>query len=572
MKIGTHYETALISDYGDPFAAVLGLHFKLEGIEYVTSSHIAHVSMLPPRLVFACQNTFLSNLSALRHYRGTVQIFLRGRRSEERASEWKTTLGILSRHLELDLPYLVQLAALGTSTAAAVSDLIGRPATVARLTQLARLSGLPAELDPEVGEVKIIHDQNVTTFPIDEARWSRYQKHLRIRNPGEVSEDLADLLQLGEQSEERTLVSPRAAFVFLVSNGVGLGHISRLLAVAQRMRSIEDVEISFWCYSQAALLTARAGFPTYPRQTASHLSAELETWRRWEAAELAELVRLTDASTIVVDSSNLNAGLRDALRLPELAHVSLAWIRRGMWQVGTSAHAIEDQHLADLLLIPGDLSGTAESGPLAHTVPRHTGLCTLIETEPVVIAEPEEMLPRTAARRALGLPGWGTICLVNLGADALTSHSELYGAIEYFARRRGIVFAQALSPFARSRGRRQDRIRTVRGYPLAPYLNAFDGIISAAGYNSFHEGLTLTSCPLLLSPTVHQRLDDQQARASYAAERGWADIFSPMSRLSAVDQLEVFLGKLTNRRSSSRTLTVPRGAQQMAEAILQLKE
>ena len=64
-------------------------------------------------------------------------------------------------------------------------------------------------------------------------------------------------------------------------------------------------------------------------------------------------------------------------------------------------------------------------------------------------------------------------------------------------------------------------------YPLSPYLEAFSGVISATGYNSFHELIMGYKGPVILAPTNQERLDDQVARATYAGEKGWADILYP---------------------------------------------
>jgi UDP-N-acetylglucosamine:LPS N-acetylglucosamine transferase len=59
----------------------------------------------------------------------------------------------------------------------------------------------------------------------------------------------------------------------------------------------------------------------------------------------------------------------------------------------------------------------------------------------------------------------------------------------------------------------------LRAYPLSRYFNAFDGAISAVGYNSFHE-LIACSVPAIFVPNEHPTMDDQLMRAQFAERRG----------------------------------------------------
>jgi UDP-N-acetylglucosamine:LPS N-acetylglucosamine transferase len=64
-------------------------------------------------------------------------------------------------------------------------------------------------------------------------------------------------------------------------------------------------------------------------------------------------------------------------------------------------------------------------------------------------------------------------------------------------------------------------VHVVREYPLSRYFHAFDVAISASGYNSFHELLRF-GVPTLFVPNRSTAMDDQVARASFAAKKGFA--------------------------------------------------
>jgi UDP-N-acetylglucosamine:LPS N-acetylglucosamine transferase len=56
---------------------------------------------------------------------------------------------------------------------------------------------------------------------------------------------------------------------------------------------------------------------------------------------------------------------------------------------------------------------------------------------------------------------------------------------------------------------------------VSRYLRAFDLVVSASGYNSFHEQIGF-GIPSVFVPNTETRLDDQVARARFAAATGAA--------------------------------------------------
>jgi UDP-N-acetylglucosamine:LPS N-acetylglucosamine transferase len=61
----------------------------------------------------------------------------------------------------------------------------------------------------------------------------------------------------------------------------------------------------------------------------------------------------------------------------------------------------------------------------------------------------------------------------------------------------------------------------IKVYPVSRYLRGFDLVISASGYNSFHE-LIGFGIPSVFVPNTSTGLDDQVARARFAAAAGAA--------------------------------------------------
>ena len=64
-------------------------------------------------------------------------------------------------------------------------------------------------------------------------------------------------------------------------------------------------------------------------------------------------------------------------------------------------------------------------------------------------------------------------------------------------------------------------VRRLQDFPIASFLPAFDLAVSACGYNSFHEILSL-GLPAVLMPNENPMMDAQEVRALWADRRGHA--------------------------------------------------
>src|SRR5690625_2432597 len=161
---------------------------------------------------------------------------------------------------------------------------------------------------------------------------------------------------------------------------------------------------------------------------------------------------------------------------------------------------------------------------------------------PVTLVEPNEMVDRGAARQALGLPPDGPLALISLGAGNINDTSKDLGAAIAALRQLGVGVCVTVPQIAAGRDRSNARLHLVSDYPLSRNYRAFDLAISASGYNSFHELLRL-GVPTLFVPNTSTQLDDQEARAKFAADRGWAHQLETLT----VESTTALVGDLLER-------------------------
>jgi UDP:flavonoid glycosyltransferase YjiC (YdhE family) len=141
--------------------------------------------------------------------------------------------------------------------------------------------------------------------------------------------------------------------------------------------------------------------------------------------------------------------------------------------------------------------------------------------EPIRLLDPAELMGRDEARRELGLRHDRLAVLLQLGSgnnydyrtarklalDRLRGSGDVQVAVAHW-----LIAEQTLDV--------PDDVMKLSRYPLSRYLKAFDFVISAVGYNSFHEIIS-AEVPAIFVPNEHPQQDDQLGRARYAERQGF---------------------------------------------------
>jgi UDP:flavonoid glycosyltransferase YjiC (YdhE family) len=175
---------------------------------------------------------------------------------------------------------------------------------------------------------------------------------------------------------------------------------------------------------------------------------------------------------------------------------------------------------------------------------------------------------RATARAALGLDPEPPVALVSLGAGNINDTSDDVGASIAALRSMGVQVCVTRPEIAAGGGDHHD-VHVVRTYPLSRHYRAFDLAISASGYNSFHELLRF-GVPTLFVPNRVTALDDQDARARYAAEQGLAHQLPSVTVDAAKPLLEDLLAHGEGMTARARDLDPGNGAGDAAAHIMRL--
>ncbi|WP_229069425.1 glycosyltransferase [Actinoplanes sp. DH11] len=299
--------------------------------------------------------------------------------------------------------------------------------------------------------------------------------------------------------------------VLLVSdNGVGLGHLSRLMAIGRRLPEGTPTVIA--TQSHGASVAHREGFLTEYIPSRSVLGPPRQRWTTMLTNRLQHLIDLHNPAVVAVDSVP-HDGIVAAVRArPDITWV---WVRRPMWRRDTGTEWIERGGYFDAILEPGEFAAAADEGP---TVLDRGGVHTV---DPITYLDAAELAEPAAARAALGLEPGRPAALLQLGAGNINDISSPVARIAGHLRSAGFQVVLAESAIATEPMPPVPGAHLVKLYPISRYLRGLDLVISASGYNSFHELLAF-GVPAVFVPNRQTSLDDQVSRARFAAATGAA--------------------------------------------------
>jgi Glycosyltransferase family 28 C-terminal domain len=357
---------------------------------------------------------------------------------------------------------------------------------------------------------------------------------------------------IGRPRRARSAVSiPRRKrrILFVTSNGVGIGHLTRMLAVARRCPP--PLEPVFLTMSQAIRIVREQGFLVEYLPFRTLLGCDVQQWNDYLREEIGELIGFYDPAVLVFDGNVPYQGLVDALR--DHSDLWAVWCRRGMWQPGRGKDVIGRERHFDAVVEPRDLAGRFDRGLTAQS----RGHARLVD--PIRLLDESELLSRRQARDALGISSTQAAVLLQLGAGNNYDYAPLrQSAIAVLRERYDADVRVAEWPIAEDPLELPEGVRSISEFPLSRYLRAFDLVISAVGYNSFHE-LLLAGVPAIFVPNEHPQQDDQLARARFVEHEdlGACVRAREIYRLSAC--IERLLAPGERRRIARRCATLERG-------------
>lgn len=313
----------------------------------------------------------------------------------------------------------------------------------------------------------------------------------------------------GLGSKSGSLGKPKVLFV--TSNGAGMGHLTRCLAIATS--GAASFESSFITLSTSAPIIERFGFRFLQFQ--SHGSSNLSSgeWNARFEAFMDEALREYAPDAIVFDGTWIYRGLMQAAKRSTAKFV---WLRRGLWKPSSNIMQLEEaSKFCSLIITPRDIAEGLDEGPLSQRT-------DFVSVPAITLTSPDSVLSASEAKEALGLERNRRYALIQLGAGNINDIASLRSFVVSHILKSDpdVVPVVAISPLAVNNELVAGDAIRIQQYPIAQLSNAFEFVATAAGYNSVHEAARF-HLPGLVIPNMATGTDDQYLRAMAFQEQGF---------------------------------------------------
>lgn len=347
---------------------------------------------------------------------------------------------------------------------------------------------------------------------------------------------------------------PRVLFFNI--NGSGLGHLSRCLAYARRLRG--RARSVFFSTASAIEIIEDMGFEADYFVSEFWSRSHINAWNGELAIRFGLMLEELRPHAVVFDGTWPFHGFMDAC---DVCGVPLrVWSNRGLHKADFAPVPVPESAF-DLILRPGEVGS-------AFDVERATAPGRRVTTPPVTLLRSEELLSRNEAREALGLDGDGRYALLSLGPGNLKDVGSIARNLIPAFRAKGFEVAWARAPITVSDVELPRNVVPITKFPLVRYMRAFDAFAGAAGYNTCCEVIQ-AGVPTLLVPNTLVA-DDQVRRAGIVSR--YAPVVVSGCDTSA-EQSDAIARLLELDASATRAAEIDLGgAESAADEILSLVE
>ncbi len=357
--------------------------------------------------------------------------------------------------------------------------------------------------------------------------------------------------------------------LFYAVNGLGLGHVTRLLSIARKVRDIEPhCEIVFLTSSEADNVIYQEGFAAFKIPSRNiRLSSGIRpvTYARMVQTVTMNLVASLHPHLLVVDT--FPAGMIQEL-LPCLRwDLRKAFVYREQRSSVAADPVFQNTlKLYDLCIVPHLKTDVKMIIPEGLEV---------VWAGPIIIRDNTETLSRAEGRKRLGAPSDIPLFYVTFGGGGDTEangvREKIISNLAGLDTPQGkLHLAVTNGPLHRGDIPRGPYIIPVFDYPIAEIYPAFDGAVSAAGYNTVME-LMHHKIPAIFIPFERQ-VDDQELRSKWALEHKAGILIDFNNREELIQAaLEILDPNVSqSMRHNAGELVPENGAMNAAQAIIRL--
>jgi UDP-N-acetylglucosamine--N-acetylmuramyl-(pentapeptide) pyrophosphoryl-undecaprenol N-acetylglucosamine transferase len=316
---------------------------------------------------------------------------------------------------------------------------------------------------------------------------------------------------------------PKKRILYYAINGLGVGHVKRLIALARPLRQLAletdiDIEQIFLTSSEAGQILFMEGFAYLKLASLSAVEEsgmEKKSYVAFAREWVRQTVALLNPDIFVVDTLPEGA-FQELCDTPSTGHYRLL-----IYRPCRPERAREERFQAalktyDQVLIPEHKETSAVIAPesLNENI-KYYG--------PVITRDRQDLLSRDTARSRLGLDRESLVIYVSFGGGGdPEAQTMLDWILLSLNQMNNVSIVVGAGPLYRGVRHYTKNCVWLVDASICELMNAFDLAVSAAGYNSFCE-LMHFGVPTIFVP-LPRVMDDQEARAERAVRAGAGQI------------------------------------------------
>ncbi len=346
----------------------------------------------------------------------------------------------------------------------------------------------------------------------------------------------------------------KESILFIVINGDGLGHLTRALAVAKRLRNLcSDFEIVFYTTSLATEIVRNLGF-SYYFTPARELMPKHSPSMNWEIEiqkQLEMIMNIHHPKIAVFDGAYPDTAILTAFM--KEGTIKKLWLKREGDRPNMKALDVYEKYF-DFILVPKEVGL------------KYRDISTKKQyLSPILLLDKTESYKRHQVREGFGLNEENRLWYVQLGNDGTDNKKkDVTFILDHLLQNKKNVVLLGESILNDSFNLEYERVITIRNYPNTIYFEGVDFAVSAAGYNTVHELLAF-KIPSIFIPNKRIVKDDQVARAKRAQAMGVGIAMNHTYEFFEV--LTTFENGYEEFRSNLEKVQFKNGALQAAEYI-----
>jgi UDP-N-acetylglucosamine--N-acetylmuramyl-(pentapeptide) pyrophosphoryl-undecaprenol N-acetylglucosamine transferase len=332
-------------------------------------------------------------------------------------------------------------------------------------------------------------------------------------------------------------------------NGLGLGHLTRLIAVNRQIRRLSTLlgdaaEIFFLTSSEADTLCYQNGFAAFKIPSKSAVTTcEIApaAYRRMAKQWVWNTINHCQPDILIVDTFPAGS-FHELFDIFDLGQKNVFIYRAVRPSVAREAVFQSALRGYDKIIQP------LEQGENGSPVPEKLQ-DRLVTTGEILVRSREEILSRAEAREYLGIAQGTFAVYVSTGGGGdheAEAHFKFAHAAALLLPETHFVFGAGA--LYKGREFHAPNISWTRQYGMMDYFSAFDAAITAGGFNSVNELLHVgVPCAFWPQPRTH---DDQELRVSRLAEAGAGIVLTE----STPEAIVIALRTLQEKQDAMTTL------------------